>query len=198
VLRNTVQNGETDHIEDAFGWFEHASGDADCFGDGSMGASHRAAVELSAHRLARAFQRLHGNRNSNDQFSALPRIEPERRVTAPSNDQWIETDLHLRSPPIAVEVFSEISQLDVRRRLTVLFAAGYDAYLVFGVNGRYEPSEIEEWLQDVATVPVRVGRFDESRAVAGDPSSLTLGTRLSKSVIDPSGLTDSNVPVFLQ
>lgn len=74
VLRNTVQNGETDHIEDAFGWFEHASGDADCFGDGSMGASHRAAVELSAHRLARAFQRLHGNRNSNDQFLSLIHI----------------------------------------------------------------------------------------------------------------------------
>ena len=198
VVRNSVQTRETDHIEDVFKWFEHANGDADCFGDGSMGTSHRAAVELSAHRLARASHQLHGNWNSNDQTDALPRIEPEKRVTAPSNDQWIETDVHLSSPRIAVEVFCEISQLDLRRRLTVLFDAGYDAYLVFDVDGRYDPGKIEMWLQDVATVPIRVGRFDKSRALSGDLSSLTLGTRLSKSVIDPSAFTDSNVPIFLQ
>lgn len=198
VVRNSVQNGEAEHVEDAFGWFEHTNGDADCFGDGSMGASHRAAVELSVHRLDRAFHRLHGDWKSNDQSDVLPRIEPEKRVTAQSNDQWVETDVHLRYPPIAVEVFSEISQLDLRRRLTVLFDAGYDAYLVFDVDGRYDPNEIEMWLQDVATVPVRIGRFDKKRAVSGDLSSLALGTRFSESVIDPSALTDSNVPVFLQ
>ncbi len=198
VIQNSVQNREADHIEDAFGWFKHANGDADCFGDGSMGESHRAAVELSVHRLARAFHRLHGDWGSNDQSDTLPRIEPERRVTAQSNNQWVETDVHMRYPPIAIEVFSEISQLDLRRRLTVLFDAGYDAYLVFDVDGRYEPNEIQEWLQDVATAPIRVGRFDKSRALSGDLSSLTLGTRLSKSVIDPGALTDSNVPVFLQ
>lgn len=198
VTRNTVRNQEVEHLEGVFKWFEHTNGDADCFGDGSMGASHRAAVELSAHRLARASQQLTRDWISGDRTSSVPRIEPERRVTAPSNDQWIETDLHLRSPPIAVEVFSEISQLDLSRRLTVLFDAGYDAYLVFDVDGRYDPSEIEVWLQDAATVPVRVGRFDKTRAVSGDLSSLTLGTRLSESVIDPSALTDSNVPVFLQ
>ncbi|SDY91787.1 hypothetical protein SAMN05216564_1157 [Halopenitus persicus] len=196
--RTNVRKQEADQFEDVFRWFEHTNRDADCFGDGSMGASHRAAVELSARRLARASRQLTRDWISDDRTSSVPRIEPERRVTAPSNDQWIETDLHLRSPPIAVEVFSEISQLDLSRRLTVLFDAGYDAYLVFDVDGRYNPSEIEVWLQDFATVPVRVGRFDKTRAVSGDLSSLTLGTRLSESVIDPSALTDSNVPVFLQ
>ena len=198
VTRNSVQNQDGDHLEDVFRWFEHTNGDADCFGDGSMGTSHRAAVELSAHRLARASRQMPRDWISYDRTSSMPRIEPEKRVTAPSNDQWIETDIHLSSPPIAVEVFSEISQLDLCRRLTVLFDAEYDAYLVFDVDGRYNPSEIEMWLQDVATIPIRVGRFDKSRAVSGDPSSLTLGTRLSKSVIDPGALTDSNVPIFLQ
>ena len=196
VTRNIIQNQGTGNIEDVFGWFEHVDGGADCFGDGSMGYSHRAAVELSAHRLAHASQQI--TSNCADRNTTIPRIDPEKCVTAPTNNQWIKTDVHLDTPRVAVEVFSEISQLDLRRRLTVLFDAGYDAYLVFDTDGRYDPNEIEARLQSVATAPVRVGRFNKSRAGPGNPASLTIGTRLSDNVIEPSALTGPDVPVFLQ
>jgi hypothetical protein len=197
VTRNSTQNHGADSIKDVFDWFEHTNGDVDCFGDRSMGDSHRAAVELSAYRLAHASQRIQSNRCSADR-NGVPLVEPEKRVTTPDEDQWIDTDVHLSVPRVAVEVFSAVSQLDLRRRLSILFDAGYDAYLVFDSDGRYDPSEIEAWLQRVAAVPVRVGRFNKSRVGSGDPASLTLGTRLSASVIDPSSLAGPDVPVFLQ
>lgn len=198
LIKNNVQNKKAKQVEDIFDWFEHTNGDPDCFGDGSMGASHRAAVELSAHRLARASHQLHAGCNSPEQAGSYPRIKPEKRVTAPENNHWIQTDVHLNTPRVAVEVFSKVSQLDLRRRLTVLFDAGYDVYIVFDVDGRYDPNQIEMWLQDVATVPIQIGRFDKSHMVSSDMPPLTLGTRFSKSVIDPGELIDAAVPLFVQ
>lgn len=178
-------------IPDAIEWFQHSDGSADCFGDGSMGVSHRVAVELAAKRLVAAAQQVHGG----DGESVS--VQPETRVAVPDGTRWVETDVHLASPPVAVEVFTSISQLDLSRRLSVLFAAGYGVYLVFDVDGRYDPTTIEEWVQRAASVPVRVGRFDTG--ASGDCSArLRLGTLLSPAVIEQSELTGPDVPVFLQ
>lgn len=190
-------NGE--EVDGIFNWFTHKNGKPDCFGDGSMSDAHRTAVELTAHRLLDAAHQVQSNKlgipcDGRDG----PCVQPEKRVSTPDGNRWIETDVHLSRPRAAVEVFTSISQLDLCRRLSVLFGAGYDAYLVFDVNGRYEPGEIEGWLQRCASIPIRVGRFNADAGGLGCPASLTLGTRLTPHVIDPSELTGPNVPVFLQ
>ena len=198
VCGSPVQyNGE--EVSGIFNWFTHENGEPDCFGDGSMSDAHRTAVELTAHRLLDAVHQVQSNRlGISCDGQDRPCVQPEKRVSTPDGNRWIETDVHLNRPRAAVEVFTSVSQLDLSRRLSILFRAGHDAYLVFDMNGRYEPGEIEGWLQRYASVPIRVGRFDADASELGCPASLTLGTRLTPSVIDPSELTGPNVPVFLQ
>lgn len=199
VCGNPVQYNR-EEVSGVFGWFTHENGDSDCFGDGSMSDAHRAAVELTAYRLLDAAHQVQSDRLGNpcNDRNDGPCVQPEKRVSTSGGTRWIKTDVHLNKPRTAVEVFTSISQLDLRRRLSVLFEAECDAYLVFDLDGRYDPGEIEGWLQRCASIPVQVGRFDSDAGELGRPESLTLGTRLTPHVIDPSELIGPDVPVFLQ
>ncbi|WP_245810766.1 hypothetical protein [Halorubrum halodurans] len=189
------------NVTGRFDWFRHVDGTRDCSATDATGALHREAIELVMQRVSA----IVGDPDL---------VEPETRVDG--DDRFVTVDVHADSQhsPVAVEIFTAASHMHLRRRLSTLFDAGYSVFIVLAVNGRYRPRRVEQYLQRVSSVPVTVGRFTphgtstasshesvdrgaSAGSGAGGAGRVSLGTQLSRHVVDVDAITTPRLPAYM-
>lgn len=143
--RELVYNPSAQH---PFDYFDHRDGSKDCTATESATEGHRLPVEISIKQIHNRIQEV----------SAEPvDIDVERRIGDARNFKI--TDVRVTSPlKIAAEIYNNASELELTRRLRMMFSCGYRAYVIFNLDGRHDVAEIERYIQRLA--PLRIGRFN--------------------------------------
>jgi uncharacterized protein YbaR (Trm112 family) len=145
-----------------FDYFDHRDGTPDCTATDSATDGHRLPVEISIKQIHNRIEEVSGEEVS---------LDVERRIGSARNFKI--TDIRVTHPlKIAAEIYFGATDLELTRRLRTMFSNGYDAYVVFHLNGRHDVVEVERDLQRLA--PLRIGRFNP------ETMELTLGDLFSR------------------